>query len=318
MTTREQCAALGWETDLDFTVERVIACNESALIFDVVGLAALGERPTAVKVRRIDDAAVKLMRRHLPPETPVGLWYPDSLEGLERLDANHVVLTSAASLDPRALARLGPSVRTLSIYGPAFPPGSVAASSMPYVGELTLPWGLLSVDDALPPGLRSLRFEDDTPPTLSAIPRSSHLEILELSPARELATLDGLDRFPSLRTLEIAGAALHDIGGLALAPNLTVLGFEACRRLPELGPVGQLRQLRQLALLDCGDIPSIVPLAGHPSIAELVAYGTTRIADGDLSPLLSMPALRRLVLASRRSYTPSVAEVRRRAGLVGE
>lgn len=43
-------------------------------------------------------------------------------------------------------------------------------------------------------------------------------------------------------------------------------------------------------------------------VGELEA-AETRVADDDLSPLASMPHLRRLAIASRRSYRPSVAEL---------
>ena len=42
---------------------------------------------------------------------------------------------------------------------------------------------------------------------------------------------------------------------------------------------------------------------------EVLAWGSTRILDADLSPLLSLPRLTELRMKSRREYKPSVKEV---------
>lgn len=292
----------------------MIACNESALIVEETVLP--GDNPFSVKVRRIDDAALKLLRRHRPPGCPVGLWYPESLDGLERVDASHVVLTSAAALDAGDLARLSPSVRTLSIYGPAFAAGSVDPASMPHLEQLTLAWAMMDPRGHLPEGLRSLTFRGEgAQSTLTAIPLSAHLEWLDVSPGRRITTLDGLDRFPRLRHLELDGARLADLSALAHVPDLEWLTLVACRGLPDLGPIARLPRLHHLRLVDCGDIPSLRPFAGNPTVADVVANGTTRVADGDLSPLLAMPALTQVIIASRRAYKPSIGAVRVALGL---
>lgn len=310
------CAALGWAAELDFTVERVIACNESALIFELIGRRAMGEDPTSVMVRRIDDAALRLLRKHCPAATPVGLWYPESLDALERIDASHVVLTSDAGLDPGALARLNPRVQTLDIFGPAFPACSLDLASAPHVENVTVPWALMDGSGSLPARLRSLAFRDSAPETLTAVPPSPYLERLDVSPARRMTTLDGLDRFPALRQLDVDSARLDDLGALVWASHLESLTFSACR-LGDLSAVAHLPRLRHLGLLDCGAIASLEPLAGSPSITSILASGSTRIADADLSPLLEMPSLTSASLASRREYRPSLAEVQRRIGMRG-
>jgi hypothetical protein len=40
-------------------------------------------------------------------------------------------------------------------------------------------------------------------------------------------------------------------------------------------------------------------------------YGTTKVLDNDLTPLVGLPKLRELRMKSRRSYRPSVKEVQR-------
>ncbi|MCG2798356.1 MAG: hypothetical protein L6367_07430, partial [Cellulomonas sp.] len=51
------------------------------------------------------------------------------------------------------------------------------------------------------------------------------------------------------------------------------------------------------------------PLIGHPHLRQVALNGSTVVADGDLSPLLRMPALRNLLIANRRGYRPSRADL---------
>jgi hypothetical protein len=64
-----------------------------------------------------------------------------------------------------------------------------------------------------------------------------------------------------------------------------------------------------LNLSECGDLPSLVPLRGLTSIEVLLMFGTTKIVDGDLTPIADLRRLRELRMQSRRHYRPSVAEI---------
>lgn len=300
----------GWDDEVNsFATDRVLAINDSALITTIVGLDG-----PSIMVRRIDDAALELVRRYRTPDVPVGLWHPDSLDGLESLDADmdSVVLTSGAALPVEALYRLPPTVRRLDIYGPAFAPRSVDVGELSGVAELTISFALLA-PGPWPQRLERVSFIDGSPKTLDDLPRSTSVRSLTLS---GLKTLDGLERFPHLRQLALSRTRhLDGLGPLQYVHDLEFLELNRAAGLPPLDPIADLLALSKLWLLDCGRVPSLKPLAGHPSLVDLLAYGSTDVQDGDLAPLLTIPRLRRLALASRRKYRPKVSDVVRERGL---
>ena len=67
--------------------------------------------------------------------------------------------------------------------------------------------------------------------------------------------------------------------------------------------------LRILEVSACGDVESLRPLGGLNELEELHAWGTTRVVDGDLRPILGLPHLRELRMRDRPTYTPRVAEI---------
>ena len=73
--------------------------------------------------------------------------------------------------------------------------------------------------------------------------------------------------------------------------------------------VANLVGLVVLGFSDCGDIPSLAPIEGLRSLDRVYAWGTTKILDGDLSPLTRLPKLRDLRMRNRHGYRPTVAEV---------
>ena len=112
-------------------------------------------------------------------------------------------------------------------------------------------------------------------------------------------------------------APLHDITALAEArsPVLRALALGGCRQVTELDAVSACEALEELDVSECGVVSSLSPIAGLDRLNRLYLYGSTRVADGDLSPLLGLHRLRDLRMASRRTYAPSLAEVKRRLGL---
>lgn len=304
----------GWDAELGFGTDRVIAVNDSAIIYTL-----LGSDQVSVNVRRVDDDALELMRMHRPNGVAVALWYPSSLDGLDRLVGEEVVITSDRGFDPEPLYAMHPSIRALRLFGSAILPGSLDLSRLGRVEEVSAPWRVLDPHASLPPNLESLSLTEDCPSTFGAIPASPFLTSLDLQSARDVRSFDGVERFPALTAVSLSGSRkLGDIEALPLLQSLRKVEFNACGELPSLDPLANLRLLRQLWLIDCRKVPSLRPLARHPELAEILAYGSTDILDGDLSALQEMPALRRLALASRRKYRPSVADIIRSRNLLAE
>jgi hypothetical protein len=73
--------------------------------------------------------------------------------------------------------------------------------------------------------------------------------------------------------------------------------------------------LRRLDVSEGGIIESLKPIADLRLLEQLYLYGSTKIADGDLTPLLGMTRMRDLRIMNRRHYVPSTQIVQARLGL---
>lgn len=135
----------------------------------------------------------------------------------------------------------------------------------------------------------------------------------------QLRSLEGLASFEKLRTLGIFLAPkLEDVSALRTAPtaqSIRELHFDTCKKIPTFDDVARAKNVQVLSLANSGDFPSLAPLTGMPELRELHLYESTRIVDGDLSPLLTLPKLQTLSLANRRPYSPQVGEIKRQLGI---
>ena len=106
-------------------------------------------------------------------------------------------------------------------------------------------------------------------------------------------------------------AAEHDLTAVeSAATTLRSLDFEACLDVYEIEPLSRLGELRYLGISDCGLIPSLHPV-GEPAMLErLYAWGSTRIENADLSPLLRLSQLSEIRMRDRRDYRPRLSEVK--------
>jgi hypothetical protein len=83
-----------------------------------------------------------------------------------------------------------------------------------------------------------------------------------------------------------------------------------CRGISSLDEIGHLSGLTYLNVSECGDIASFGPLANLHHLKELYAYGSTRVVDGDLSPLTGLNHLTDVRMQNRRDYTPSLKSIK--------
>lgn len=122
--------------------------------------------------------------------------------------------------------------------------------------------------------------------------------------------------FPLLEKLGIYLArGLRDLSDLASASaprHLRELQLESDRGITRLDEIGTATNLEFLNISDLRDIESLAPLVNLKLLDTLYAYETTRVADGDLTPLTKLPSLKDLRMMNRRSYSPSVGEVKAR------
>jgi internalin A len=80
--------------------------------------------------------------------------------------------------------------------------------------------------------------------------------------------------------------------------------------LTSLASVEPLRHLRFLSFSQSGDLDSLSPLSNLTELRELYAWGTTRVLDGDLSPLFELPALYDVRMRDRRNYRPRMSTLK--------
>jgi internalin A len=120
-----------------------------------------------------------------------------------------------------------------------------------------------------------------------------------------------------LARLGIYAAPLEDTSALAQlsSPVLTRLDMPSCRRLTTLDDLKGLIGLRELDVSECGTLASLAPITGLTQLERLYLYGSTTIADGDLTPLLPMSRMHDLRMMNRRHYAPTVARVRGHLGI---
>jgi|ERR1019366_1655015 hypothetical protein len=103
--------------------------------------------------------------------------------------------------------------------------------------------------------------------------------------------------------------AFSSTGLAGAASFLRTLHLQSCRRIERLDAIGGAAGLEFLNVSECGDIQSLSPLAALHELRVLYLYGTTRVLDGDLTPLTRLPQLAELRMRSRREYRPSVRDI---------
>jgi len=137
------------------------------------------------------------------------------------------------------------------------------------------------------------------------------LKTLTIKDAPYLESLSGLGNLPDLAALTIVGAPrLHEIDEVAeLSASLRELKFEECERIDAIDDVGPLVGLRFLGISESGDIASLAPIGSLTQLEALYAWGSTRIVDGDLSPLARLPRLKEIRMRNRRGYRPPVGDL---------
>ena len=137
------------------------------------------------------------------------------------------------------------------------------------------------------------------------------LKTMTIKDAPYLETLSGVGNLPDLVVLKIIGARrLHEIDDVGeLSSSLRELKFETCPRIETIDVVESLVGLRFLGVSESGDIASLAPVEALTQLETLYAWGTTRILDGDLSPLTRLPRLKELRMRNRRSYKPPVGDI---------
>ena len=179
-------------------------------------------------------------------------------------------------------------------------------------------WEEIRETIAEPTFLTHLATMDYTERDLAPFSIQPSLQSICLKVASRLESFSGVSGMPTLTTLRVAAAPrLCDLDELDEA-NATLREFdlEACTSVDDLAAIEPLRELRFLGLSDCGPISSFNPLESLRRLERLYAWGSTRVLDGDLSPLMHLTNLMEIRMRDRRDYRPPLAEVKAQLGLL--
>jgi hypothetical protein len=263
-----------------------------------------------------------------------GPWTAEAAEALRRGEADGLVLNYARGFKERGLEFLAPDFairrldvldRTISDLGPierlegtlealsvqAAASAELDLGALPRLRDVAGEWALLRDTLGAVEALESVVTWEFDEVDLHAFRDHVELRNLTIKDAPQLESLSGVGNLPGLAVLGIVLAPrLHDVSDVAeLAESLRELKFEACPGIGTLDDVEPLVHLRILGISDCGDIESLAPITSLQKLEMLYAWGSTRVTDGDLSPLTALPRLKEVRMRDRRTYRPRVADL---------
>jgi hypothetical protein len=232
-----------------------------------------------------------------------------SLDFLQAWPLKRFTLLARTVKNLAPIYSLAASLKSLSVQ--SAPSALIDLGRLPNLTELSADWRQIrdSIGDAH--DIRDLFVHHYAEPDLAALASLVLLQRLRMKDRPSLQSLDGLDALVALTHLGIYLASnLHDIDAMRSAyRGLDALHLESCRAIRDLAPLANCTALRLLNVSDSGDIESLAPLTPLSNLEVVWLYGTTRIVDGDLTPLARLARLRELRMQSRRGYHPTVTDI---------
>ena len=253
-------------------------------------------------VQRPDVTGVSLNHAH-------GYHEPD-LSFIEAWPIKDLLVLDRTISDLAPLARLGQTLEGL--YVEAAPDARIDLTALPHLRSLEAGWD--AIRDALhgPDYLTEIVTFGYYEPDFEPLALQPSLQTIRLETAHKLETLAGIEQFPTLTSLAIAAARqFHDLDAVqSVRETLRKLDLESCPALNDITPIAALSELHLLGIKDCGRIRSIEPVGNLAKLEVLLAWGSTRIEEGDLSPLLGLPRLKEIRMRDRREYRPTVAALK--------
>lgn len=117
--------------------------------------------------------------------------------------------------------------------------------------------------------------------------RSLYLSSVKIEPDDLLASM------PKLAALDMTWIRTEDVAFLSHCPQLEYLEMSCMRKVADLSPIMELRNLRHLSIQHMSGIETLPPLREHHQLEQLHLGRTKRLRD--VSELGYMPALKRIL-----------------------
>jgi hypothetical protein len=209
-------------------------------------------------------------------------------------------------VDLSPLERLAPQLEHLTLRTPSTQP--IDLSRFPRLESYRGPWVHLRDSVSWGTRLQRLFLEGYTESDLDALRDLVSLTGLRLDRPQRLRRLRGI--LPGLRRLSVLHAPLlTDVCDVSAASGLQLVELIGSPSTVGLERLGECTRLEELTLSGCGPLPSLAFLSGLYRLRRLELLGSTPIADGDLQPLVDLPALTQVTVTPREHYRPSVDQV---------
>lgn len=211
--------------------------------------------------------------------------------------------------DVSPIERLGDSLRDLSLGSQKGP--AIDLVKLPRLETLSAHWSQVGASIGRATGLRRLTIYGYSGEDFGLLAHLTGLQELELVEARSLGSFGGVAEMAGLQRISVVrGRLLSTLDGLdTRCGTLLDLELELCKKVGNLDGIRRCVNLRRLGVNECGEVESLTPLQALTQLEEFFAWGSTRIADGDLAPLAQLPKLSRLRMRSRSEYTPALEDL---------
>lgn len=261
---------------------------------------------TSEAAQALEDAQITGLR--LSPSA--GFAEPD-LDFLQSWPLRRLVVLDRRQVDLSPMERLAGSVEQLLVDAAA-PGARLDLTKFRSLSKLEGDWDHVKETIGSVGDLRELilwPFEGER--DLQSLVGNPHLTHVTLKEATVLESLEGVQELSELQKLAVLRAPfLEDITALGEVESpLVDLEFEESMGIEGLDDIRELSGLNWFGISNSGPIESLAPLESLQHLETFHAWGTTRVADNDLSPLQRLPRLKEVRMRDRREYAPKVSEI---------
>ncbi len=144
---------------------------------------------------------------------------------------------------------------------------------------------------------------------LSELSSFSELEelVLKVCPAKSIKGISNLKKIKILYLMRFT--KLESLEGLEGLENVEDFVLDTCKKVINIDQISGLKNVKTMRLDNLGEIESLKPLQGLDNLEELYFAESTNIKDGDLSVLLTLPRLKKVLFVDRKHYSHSNDEL---------